>query len=72
MDDHEQVDEQGANHRSAGGPDGARLKPGDELAYSIEQGRVVLAKVVPVEGEDPFAGFDEWRSADDAEAYGGL
>jgi len=40
------------------------LKPGDELAHSIEQDRV--------DGEDPFAGFGEWDSACDAQAYAGF
>ncbi|MDQ2803680.1 MAG: type II toxin-antitoxin system PrlF family antitoxin [Pseudomonadota bacterium] len=48
------------------------LKPGDELAYSIEQGRIVLTKAAAVEGEDPFAAFSEWHSDDDAEAYAGF
>ncbi len=48
------------------------LKPGDEMAYSIEQGWVTLAKVVSVEAEDPFAAFGEWHSADDAQAYDGF
>ncbi|MGI4975946.1 MAG: AbrB/MazE/SpoVT family DNA-binding domain-containing protein [Janthinobacterium lividum] len=49
------------------------LRPGDELAYSIEQNRVVLTRrPAPVEGEDPFAGFGEWDSASDAKAYAGF
>ena len=48
------------------------LKPGDELAYVIERGRVVLAKAALSEAEDPFAAFGEWHSADDARAYDGL
>ncbi len=49
------------------------LRPGDELAYSIEQNRVVLTRrPAPVEGEDPFAGFSEWDSDSDAQAYAGF
>jgi antitoxin PrlF len=46
------------------------LKPGDEVAYSIEQGRVVLTKAATAAIEDPFAAFGEWHSPDDAQAYG--
>jgi antitoxin PrlF len=48
------------------------LKPGDEVAYSIEQGRVVLTKAVTAAIEDPFAAFGEWHSTDDAQAYEGF
>ncbi len=45
--------------------------PGDEIAYVIENGRVLLTKVVrPVRHrgvpfEDPFVAFSEWESAED-------
>ena len=49
------------------------LRPGDELAYSIEQDRVVLTRrPSPAEAEDPFASFGEWDSALDARAYAGF
>ena len=48
------------------------LKPGDEVAYSIEQGRVVLTKAAVAAIEDPFAAFGEWHSADDSQAYEGF
>ena len=50
-----------------------RLREGDEIAYAIEAGRVVLTRVQP-DGvaDDPFRCFSEWESAADAEAYGGL
>ena len=49
------------------------LRPGDELAHSIEQDRVVLTRRPALsEGEDPFAGFREWDSACDAGAYAGF
>ncbi len=46
------------------------LRPGDELAYVIEDGRAVLTRhdERPA-ADDPFA---EWGSSADAEAYGGL
>jgi antitoxin PrlF len=51
---------------------------GDELAYTIEDGRVVLTKAPPrrvrrgdpVEG--PFATFWEWDSKEDAEDFADL
>ncbi len=49
------------------------LRPGDELAYVIEEGRAIVTRY---EGrgiaEDPFATFSEWDSAADAEAYADL
>ncbi len=49
------------------------LRPGDELAYSIEQDGVVLTRrPAPADEEDPFAGFGEWDSACDAQAYAGF
>lgn len=49
------------------------LKPGDELAYAIEGGRVLLTRrLAPPERDDPFATFNEWESTEDARAYAGL
>jgi antitoxin PrlF len=45
---------------------------GDEIAYRIEDGRVVLTKAVAADSEDPFASFTEWDSAADHAAYGDL
>ena len=44
---------------------------GDELAYAIEGGRVVLTKAPSrrVRKGDPFATFTEWDSAADRRAY---
>lgn len=46
------------------------LRPGDELAYVIEDGRAVLMRL---DGEvargKPFAVFSEWNSEADAKAY---
>ena len=49
------------------------LKAGDELAYVIEAGRVVLMRLPTApEGDDPFVSFGEWESPEDAAAYGAL
>ena len=44
---------------------------GDELAYAIEDGRVVLTKAPSrrVRMGDPFAAFTEWDSAADRRVY---
>ncbi|MCL8385294.1 AbrB/MazE/SpoVT family DNA-binding domain-containing protein [Xanthobacter aminoxidans] len=48
------------------------LKEGDEIAYSIEDGRVVLTKAATKAGDDPFATFTEWDSDADRKAYADL
>ena len=49
------------------------LRVGDEIAYSIEAGRVVLTRARPdMSMDDPFGTFSEWDSAADAEACAGL
>ena len=49
------------------------LRAGDEIAYAIEAGRIVLTRVRQDRmTDDPFRCFSEWESAADAEAYGGL
>ena len=48
------------------------LKAGDEIAYAIEGGRVVLTRAPGESGEDPFAAFGEWASDADRRAYDGL
>jgi len=49
------------------------LRPGDELAYVIEDGRAVLTRFDSASAaDDPFATFSEWHSAEDTEAYGKL
>ncbi len=50
-----------------------RLRPGDQIAYAIEDGRAVVTRFDerPL-ADDPFAAFSEWSSAADAEAYGKL
>lgn len=50
-----------------------RLREGDEIAYAIEAGRVVLTPVQLDETvDDSFRTFSEWDSPADAEAYGSL
>jgi antitoxin PrlF len=46
------------------------LRPGDALAYTVENGRAVLTRHVPAtETDDPFATFTEWSSEEDTRAY---
>ena len=50
-----------------------RLREGDEIAYVIEPGRVLLTRAQPDKAvDDPFMAFAEWDSAADTEAYAGL
>jgi antitoxin PrlF len=52
--------------------------PGDEIAYAIADGHVLLTKAVPPKlhrgapFEDPFATFWEWDTREDEEAFGDL
>ncbi len=48
------------------------LKEGDEIAYTIEKGRVILTKLRTDVRDDPFATFNEWDSDADRKAYGQL
>jgi antitoxin PrlF len=49
------------------------LRPGDEIAYVVETGRVILRRFEGRQDVDnPFATFDEWSSEADIEAYGKL
>ena len=48
------------------------LKPGDEIVYNIEQGRVFLTKDATAVMENQVAAFDEWHSAADVQAYEGF
>jgi len=46
------------------------LSEGDEVAYQIEDERVVLTKArARAVAEDPFATFNEWNSPADQEGY---
>lgn len=49
-----------------------RLRPGDELLYQIEEGRVLLTKASRVAADDPFRTFSEWDSEADRKAYAKL
>lgn len=49
------------------------LREGDEIAYVIEPGRVVLTRARSGQADDdPFRTFSEWDSPADTEAYAGL
>ncbi len=48
------------------------LKEGDEIAYSIESGRVILAKALPEPKDDPVRTFSEWDCEADTLAYADL
>ena len=54
------------------------VHPGDEIAYAIEEGRVVLTKAMPrrprrgAPFDDPFAAFSEWASEEDDKAFARL
>lgn len=53
------------------------IAPGDELAYAIENNRVVLTKAPPkprpgAPFEDPFASFTEWNTPEDDAAFADL
>jgi antitoxin PrlF len=49
-----------------------RVREGDELAYKIERGRVILTKAARAPADYPFATFGEWASENDRRAYGKL
>jgi len=44
------------------------LKPGDRLAYQLEEGRVILTRAEAAV-DNPFASFSEWSSEADERAY---
>lgn len=46
-----------------------QLREGDELAYEIRDGVVILTKLSAAGVEDPFAAFEEWSSDADRRAY---
>jgi antitoxin PrlF len=45
-----------------------KLREGDEIAYEIEAGRVILTRAEP-DGDDPFSTFAEWSTDADRKAY---
>ena len=49
-----------------------RLTEGDELAYEIDGGRVILTKAWIQNREDPFGTFSEWDGDADRKAYAKL
>ena len=54
------------------------VHPGDEIAYAIAEGHVLLTKAAPIPPrrgtafEDPFAAFREWDTPEDDEAFADL
>ena len=48
------------------------IGPGDLIAFEERAGEIVIRPVRAPLGEDPFATFTEWASAEDEEAYAGL
>lgn len=48
------------------------LHEGDEIAYGIEAGRVILTRVARPPLDDPFHTFTEWGSEADRTAYADL
>jgi antitoxin PrlF len=47
--------------------------PGDQIGYTIRNGRVTLSAVKgPQLQDDPFACFEEWASEADSEGYASL
>ncbi len=48
------------------------LREGDEIAYVIENGRVILTRASSDAAEDPFGTFGEWDSDADRRAYAEL
>lgn len=48
------------------------LRAGDEIVYSIENGRVILTRAAGEPVDDPFHAFGEWDSEADRNAYADL
>jgi antitoxin PrlF len=49
------------------------IGPGDQIGYTIQNGRVTLTAIeIPVVQDDPFACFEEWASEADTEGYASL
>jgi antitoxin PrlF len=49
-----------------------KLREGDEIAYVIENGRVVITRANADIADDPFGAFGEWDSEADRRAYADL
>ena len=48
------------------------LHAGDEIAYRIEDGQVILSRAAMDKADDPFHTFTEWGSEADRRAYADL
>jgi AbrB family looped-hinge helix DNA binding protein len=49
------------------------IGPGDQIGYSIQNGRVILTAIkIPFIQNDPFACFEEWASEADTKGYASL
>jgi antitoxin PrlF len=48
-----------------------RLRQGDEIAYALEDGRVILTRAKST-AHDPFRNFREWEDDADRRAYADL
>jgi antitoxin PrlF len=48
------------------------LRPGDELAYEIQEDKIILKKAGKDSSDNPFALFTEWDSQTDRDAYADL
>lgn len=48
------------------------LREGDEIAYLIENGRVIMIRANAEAADDPFGTFGEWDSEADRRAYADL
>jgi antitoxin PrlF len=48
------------------------LHEGDEIAYRIEDDRVILTRAATEKADDPFHTFTEWDSEADRRAYADL
>ena len=45
------------------------LRDGDQIAYEIRNGHVILTKAQAATADDPFATFAEWGQENDRKAY---
>ena len=48
------------------------LREGDEIAYRIESGQVILSRAAAEPVDDPFHTFAEWGTEADRKAYADL
>lgn len=45
------------------------IAPGDLLLFEVREGELIVRRAPKPVADDPFAVFDEWAGAADAEAY---